>query len=68
MTPIFYNKRPLTLEKQADLLLDRGLQGISREKLVEILSRVGYYRLREVFKQHYESKFKLGQEYLCSRL
>ncbi|MBR5411700.1 MAG: Abi family protein [Fibrobacter sp.] len=46
MTPIFYNKRPLTLEKQAELLLDRGLQGISREKLVEILSRVGYYRLR----------------------
>ena len=46
MTPVLYNKPPLTLEKLADLLLKRGLQGVSREELVKTLSRIGYYRLR----------------------
>lgn len=45
-SPILYNKPPQTLEKLADLLLNRGLQGISREELVANLSRIGYYRLR----------------------
>lgn len=41
-----YTKPPLTLEKQADLLLERGLKGVSREELVKVLSGIGYYRLR----------------------
>ncbi len=41
-----YNKPPLTIEKQADLLLSRGLQGISKSDLEEKLKSINYYRLR----------------------
>ena len=41
-----YNKPPLSLEDQALLLLGRGLKGVSKEELVEKLSRINYYRLR----------------------
>lgn len=41
-----YNKPPLPLDAQADLLLDRGLQGIAKPDLITILSRVSYYRWR----------------------
>jgi abortive infection bacteriophage resistance protein len=46
MTSKVYNKPPLTLDQQAELLLNRGLQGVSKEELIAKLSRVGYYRLR----------------------
>ncbi|RJP60169.1 MAG: DNA-binding protein [Candidatus Auribacter fodinae] len=39
-----YNKRPLTFEEQADLLLSRGLQA-DRERLITTLQNVNYYRL-----------------------
>lgn len=39
-----YTKKPLSFEKQADLLLDRGLIA-EKEKLIIELSRIGYYRL-----------------------
>lgn len=41
-----YNKSPLTTEQQADLLLSRGLKGISKPELEEKLKAVNYYRLR----------------------
>lgn len=44
--PIPYNKPPLTPEQQADLLLSRGLRGISKPDLVKKLESVSYYRLR----------------------
>lgn len=43
---IQYNKPPLTTEKQAELLLSRGLNGISKSDLEEKLKSVNYYRLR----------------------
>ena len=46
MTSKIYNKPPLTLDQQAELLLNRGLQGVSKEELIAELSRIGYYRLR----------------------
>ena len=39
-----YTKPPLTLEQQADLLLSRGLIG-DRERLIDLLSNLNYYRL-----------------------
>jgi abortive infection bacteriophage resistance protein len=39
-----YNKPPLTYDKQADLLISRGLQA-DREELIEKLKAVNYYRL-----------------------
>ena len=41
-----YNKPPLALDDQAQLLLNRGLTGISKEELKKILGNVNYYRLR----------------------
>lgn len=41
-----YNKPPLPLEKQAQLLLDRGLKGITKKELEKVLANVNYYRLR----------------------
>ena len=41
-----YNKPPLTLEEQADKMLSRNLQGISKSELVRYLNVVNYYRLR----------------------
>ena len=41
-----YNKPPLSLEKQAQLLFDRGLKGITKEELEKVLANVNYYRLR----------------------
>lgn len=41
-----YAKPPLSIEKQAELLLLRGLKGISKENLQEKLKSVNYYRLR----------------------
>lgn len=43
---IQYNKPPLTTEQQADLLLSRGLNGISKEDLTVKLKSINYYRLR----------------------
>jgi abortive infection bacteriophage resistance protein len=39
-----YSKPAISFEQQADLLLQRGLQA-DRVQLIEVLSRVGYYRL-----------------------
>ncbi|PKL23790.1 MAG: hypothetical protein CVV47_13340 [Spirochaetae bacterium HGW-Spirochaetae-3] len=41
-----YAKPPLPLEAQADLLLNRGLQGIAKPDLIAVLGRVSYYRWR----------------------
>ncbi|MCQ2604389.1 MAG: Abi family protein [Spirochaetia bacterium] len=41
-----YDKPPLPLNKQADLLLSRGLDGISKEELIKKLSNINYYRFR----------------------
>lgn len=41
-----YNKPPLSLEDQAQLLLNRGLKGISKTDLINKLANVNYYRLR----------------------
>lgn len=41
-----YTKPPLSLDDQAQLLLDRGLKGISKEGLVQKLANISYYRLR----------------------
>ena len=46
MSKIQYNKPPISLDDQAQLLLDRGLQGISKEELVQKLGNINYYRLR----------------------
>ena len=46
MPPKIYQKPPLTLSQQADLLISRGLSGVSKNDLIEFLSRVSYYRLR----------------------
>ncbi len=46
MNKKIYDKPPLSLEDQAVLLLKRGLKGVSKEELVEKLSRINYYRLR----------------------
>jgi abortive infection bacteriophage resistance protein len=46
MSRRIYNKPPLTLDEQSQLLLDRGLTGISKEELNKILGVVNYYRLR----------------------
>lgn len=43
---IQYNKPPLCLDCQADLLLSRGLKGISKENLINKLGLINYYRLR----------------------
>ena len=40
-----YNKPPLSVEQQADLLLERGLTCPDRLRLERYLSRIGYYRL-----------------------
>ena len=39
-----YTKLPLTVEAQADLLIARGMSG-EREKLVQVLKTINYYRL-----------------------
>lgn len=44
-----YTKPSLNFEAQADLLLERGLQGIDRETLITYLNRVNYYRLSAYF-------------------
>lgn len=44
MEPVKYLKPPLSFEKQADLLLSRGLIA-DRDRLVNRLSAVNYYRL-----------------------
>lgn len=41
-----YNKPPLPVDKQADLLIERGLKGISKEDLIKKLKYINYYRLR----------------------
>ena len=41
-----YTKPPLPLDEQAQLLLDRGLKGISKEDLIQKLENINYYRLR----------------------
>ena len=41
-----YTKPPLPLDEQAQLLLDRGLKGISKEELIQKLGNINYYRLR----------------------
>jgi abortive infection bacteriophage resistance protein len=41
-----YTKPALPLDNQADLLFSRGLTGITKEKLIKILSTINYYRLR----------------------
>ena len=41
-----YSKPPLTVEQQADLLLTRGLNGITKSNLQEKLQAINYYRLR----------------------
>ena len=40
-----YKKLPLALEQQADLIISRGLVVDDKEKLVNILQSVNYYRL-----------------------
>lgn len=40
-----YTKPPLSFEQQADLLISRGLQVTHRDKLIEKLQVVNYYRL-----------------------
>lgn len=40
-----YNKSPLTVDEQADLLLERGLVCDDLPRLKRYLSRIGYYRL-----------------------
>jgi abortive infection bacteriophage resistance protein len=44
-----YTKPSLTFAEQADLLLNRGLEGIDRDSLIAFLSRVNYYRLSAYF-------------------
>ena len=41
-----YEKPPLTTEKQAEILLVRGLKGITASDLETKLKSVNYYRLR----------------------
>lgn len=41
-----YNKPALTVGQQADLLLQRGLTGISKSELEKKLQNINYYRLR----------------------
>jgi abortive infection bacteriophage resistance protein len=41
---MIYDKKPLTFEEQADLLLSRNLV-VNRDELIEKLSKVSYYRL-----------------------
>ena len=42
----FYDKPAKTLDEQAQILLDRGLKGISKTDLMSKLSSINYYRLR----------------------
>lgn len=46
MSPRIYSKPPQTLDQQAQLLISRGLKDVSKDELVEVLSRISYYRLR----------------------
>ena len=39
-----YSKQPLTFDRQAELLLDRGLCGVDKSELMNFLSTVNYYR------------------------
>ncbi|MBR6199569.1 MAG: Abi family protein [Spirochaetales bacterium] len=41
-----YGKPILTLEQQADKMLGRGLQGITKEELIQHLRVINYYRIR----------------------
>lgn len=43
---ISYTKPALTLDKQAELLLNRGLKDVSKETLEKKLASINYYRLR----------------------
>lgn len=40
-----YTKPPLSFEQQADLIISRGMQVPDKEKLVNLLQSVNYYRL-----------------------
>jgi Abortive infection bacteriophage resistance protein len=58
-----YNKQSLSLSQQADLLLTRGLSGVSKEELIEVLSRIGYYRLRG-YAYPYQDNFSRNSPFL----
>lgn len=55
-----YTKPPLPLEKQAELLLNRGLTGITKEELIKKLTRVNYYRLRGYTYPYQDNKSEGG--------
>ncbi len=46
MSKKVYSKPPLSLKEQAQLLLVRGLRGISTEELIQRLGNISYYRLK----------------------
>jgi abortive infection bacteriophage resistance protein len=62
---MIYKKRPLSFEEQADLLISRGLK-CNREKLINRLNSVNYYRLSGYlypFKQKDNENYKEGTKF-----
>ena len=58
-----YTKPALTIEQQADRLIERGLVVSNRSELEQFLSNVSYYRLTAYlfpFKENGEEHFKDG--------
>ncbi len=57
-----YNKPALSTAEQAELLIKRGLTGISKEDLEKILTVINYYRIRgySYCYQNKDSTFKNG--------
>ncbi|MDE7291908.1 MAG: Abi family protein [Treponemataceae bacterium] len=57
-----YNKPPLSTNDQAELLIKRGLTGISKPELEKFLNNVNYYRIRgyTYCYQNPDSTFKQG--------
>ena len=67
-----YTKPALTIEQQADRLIERGLVVSNRSELEQFLSNVSYYRLTAYlfpFKENGEEHFKDGTtfEIICRR-
>ena len=56
-----YSKEPLTIEQQADLLLQRGLQA-DKKNLVKILSSINYYRLSGYLYPYKDAETKAFKE------
>ena len=60
---IKYNKPPISIEKQIDLLISRGLNIFDREEANKFLSCVNYYRF-SAYTLVYEKKIFTGRSHL----